>query len=130
MNSYQRLVRWCQKPSMIKVNGFHPTNFRVAILSFSIILSSSFFAYTWYLNNMSVIARILELETFGSYIRRYLLGMLPDPLPMQNIIEYVYVVTEPRLNAIVIGSVFLGCLIGASLTFVFRRNRGSEGKAN
>jgi hypothetical protein len=74
---------------------------------------------------MSVITKILGLETFRSYIQRYLLGMpLPDPLPLGNIIDHVYVVTEPKLNTIVIGAVFLGCIIGASLTFVFRRNHG------
>ena len=55
MTSYQRLIRWCQQPSMIKVYGFQPTNFMVAILSFSIILSSSIFAYTWYLTNSEYI---------------------------------------------------------------------------
>lgn len=67
---------------------------------------------------MSVIAKILKLETFGSYIRRYLLGMLPEQLPLENMIEHVYVVTEIRLNAIVIGTVLFGCLIRMSLTFL------------
>jgi hypothetical protein len=76
---------------------------------------------------VSVIARILELETFRSYIQRYLLGMpLPDPLPLGNIIDHVYVVTEPKLNTIIIGAVFLGCIIGASLTSFFRWNRGDS----
>jgi len=78
---------------------------------------------------MSVIAKILDLETFRSYIQRYLLGMpLPDPLPLENLIDHVYVVTEPKLNTIVIGTLILGCFIGIVLAPVFKQNFGSEGE--
>ncbi len=78
---------------------------------------------------MSAIAKILDLETFRSYIQRYLLGMpLPDPLPLGKIIDHVYVVTEPKLNTIVISVLLLGVLIGLSAPPLFRWFRGSLGK--
>ena len=74
---------------------------------------------------MSVIANLLKLETFSSYIRRYLLGMLPEQLPLENMIEHVYVITEPKLNTLVVGTLILGCLIGVALAPVFKQDHGS-----
>lgn len=69
---------------------------------------------------MGVVAKLLDVETLGSYIQRFLLGMLPEQLPPENMIEHVFVITEPKLISIVIKFSLLGCMIGIALTSFYR----------
>ena len=47
MGMLQRLIDWCQRPSMIKVYKFQPINVVLVLASFSIIFSSVIVASAW-----------------------------------------------------------------------------------
>ena len=79
---------------------------------------------------MSIIANVLKLETFGSFIRRYLIFLYPDQdwiisqLPAEMVIDKWYMITDAKLNTLIFVAVCLGCLIGIPITYlVFGRAR-------
>ena len=45
MNNYQRLIRWCQRPVMIKVYGFQPRNLSTIQVIFGVSLFSVVFGF-------------------------------------------------------------------------------------